>query len=94
MLGTGAGSIECFSLLYPSRQYLAAAVFGGVLWKELQYVNSAWELTYISHQMSAFLKKKKKKVANINLKRVNVCSLVHEEHIFNHFFIKILFMVV
>lgn len=85
MLGTGAGSIECFSLLYPSRQYLAAAVFGGVLRKELQYVNSAWELTYISHQMSAFLKKKKKKVANINLKRVNVCSLVHEEHIFNHF---------
>ena len=56
MLGTGARSIECFSLLYPSRQYLAAAVFGGVLWKELQYVNSAWELTYIKKK-----KKEKKK---------------------------------
>jgi len=76
MLGTGARSIECFSLLYPSRQYLAAAVFGGVLWKELQYVNSAWELTYISHQMSAFLKKKKKKIKKLKITSFNFKNFV------------------
>lgn len=57
MLGMGTCNIEFSSLIYPSRQYLAAAFFGGVLWKELQYMNSVWELPSI---------------ANINLNRVNV----------------------